>query len=113
VQNERTERPLILATDPAGRKMQPAQVVQVHKLHRRGVGWQAIADQVGVDKKNIGRIVTGLRWRSLHPTQRPDLYRDDAEAERPAAAKPVLVVEADDPLAGTMQRIYAALKEAA
>lgn len=84
-------------------------------MHAAGTGWGRIALEVGTSKSNVGRIVTGARWKHLHPVQRPDLYESDenpeATVERPA--EPALVVAADDPLAGTMQRIYIALSEAA
>jgi hypothetical protein len=69
---------LYLAQDPASDRLSAEDVMEIHRLHVQGNGWDQIAAKFGTNRKNVQRIVQGRRWRNLHPAIRPDLY-DDSE----------------------------------
>lgn len=66
------------AVDPGSDRLSREQIIEIHKAHRRGVPWKQIAEDYGTNSKNVSRIVQGLRWRSIHPSMRPDLYVEEA-----------------------------------
>jgi hypothetical protein len=69
----RMER-LIEASDPGSDRLAREQIIEIHQAHRNGEPWKQIAEHHGTNTKNVSRIVQGYRWRSLHPSVRPDLY---------------------------------------
>lgn len=68
---------LSLEQDPASDRLQPEQVITIHKMHRLGHGWDTIAEDHGISRKQVSRIVQGRRWAQLHPKRRPELYEND------------------------------------
>lgn len=66
--------PLSKATDPGSDRLSESQAISINRAHLAGTSWDLIAADHGTTRKNISRIVQGVRWRHVHPVARPDLY---------------------------------------
>lgn len=93
------------AQDPASNRLTREQVIAINRAHMAGVGWDKIASEHGIARKNVQRIVQGRRWRDLHPQVAPELY-----APRPADPVVTLV---NDALREARDKILAELRKAA
>lgn len=71
-----------LEQDPASGRLTPAQVVDIHHMHRGAIPWDVIAEKHHITRKTVQRIVQGRRWKQFHPAVRPDLYNPQPPTAR-------------------------------
>lgn len=71
------------ATDPESNRMVPEDVLDIHRAHLAGVGWDEIARQHGTNRRQVARIVQGRRWGHLHPAAHPELYEHAGPTKSP------------------------------
>lgn len=81
MQDHSTDAALVHAVDPGSNRLTDSDVIAIHRAHRDGCSWEAIARTHRTNRKNIQRIVQGRRHRDLHPVVRPDLYNEAGDED--------------------------------
>jgi hypothetical protein len=102
----RHDRALTLEQDPASSRLTQEKIIQIHQMHRGGIPWDDIADEMRIDRKNVQRIVQGRRHADLHPLRRPDLYGDE---HTPVAEKVFTQTEVREAMDAALKAFWDAL----